>query len=348
MKLSEIAKHVVGRVVGEDVEIGVVASIESATERDLVFVESDKYLAAALGSRAGAVIAGEFAETGQRLAPESRGTQNTKDTGQRPVPHKTLLIAKQPRLAFAKAAELLHPARRNMPGIHSSAVVHESVSVGKGVSIGPHAVVSEDAVIGDRSAIGSGAFVGRGVRIGSDCDIKSNVSVYPDTTIGNHVIIHAGAVLGSDGFGFVRDEQTGRYTKFPQVGRLEIGDEVEIGANSTVDRGALDATVIGRGTKLDNLVHIGHNVEIGQDVVMAAQTGVSGSSVIESGAVVAGQVGIADHVRIESGAILGAQCGVPSGKVIRGKGVLFWGTPARPIRQYLKELAVLARLAKRE
>jgi UDP-3-O-[3-hydroxymyristoyl] glucosamine N-acyltransferase len=161
------------------------------------------------------------------------------------------------------------------------------------------------------------------------------------------VVVHAGAVLGSDGFGFVRDEQTGRYAKFPQAGRLEIGDEVEIGANTTIDRGALDATVIGRGTKLDNLVHVGHNVRIGEDVVIAAETGISGSAVIEDGAVIAGQVGIADHARIECGAILGAQCGVPSGKVIRGKGILFWGTPARPIEQYLKELAALARLAKK-
>jgi UDP-3-O-[3-hydroxymyristoyl] glucosamine N-acyltransferase len=345
MKLSEIAKHVGGRVVGGDLEIGGIASIESATERDLVFVESEKHLPAALGSRAGAVIAGEFAI---QSSTETPGTPKITEVAVTPVKAgKPLIVTRQPRLAFAKAAELLRPPRRKTPGIHSSAVVHESVRMGKGVSIGPHAVVVEDAVIGDRSAIGAGAYVGRGVRIGSDCDIKSNVSIYPGTTIGNGVIVHAGAVLGSDGFGFVRDEQTGHYAKFPQVGRLEIGDEVEIGANSTVDRGALDATVIGRGTKLDNLVHVGHNVQVGEDVVIAAQTGVSGSSVIESGAVVAGQVGIADHVRIESGAILGAQCGVPSGKVIRGKGILFWGTPARPIRQYLKELAVLARLAKK-
>jgi UDP-3-O-[3-hydroxymyristoyl] glucosamine N-acyltransferase len=166
--------------------------------------------------------------------------------------------------------------------------------------------------------------------------------------LGDHVIVHSGAVLGSDGFGYVRDQTSGRYEKFPQVGRLEIEDDVEIGANSTIDRGALDTTRIGRGTKIDNLVHIGHNCQIGEDIVIAAQTGLSGSAVLENGVVVGGQVGIADHVRIESGAILGAQCGVPSKKVIRGKGVLFWGTPARPIREYLKELAVLARLAKRE
>jgi len=146
----------------------------------------------------------------------------------------------------------------------------------------------------------------------------------------------------------VRDETTGVYEKFPQVGRLEIGDDVEIGANVTISRGALDATVIGAGTKLDSQVHVGHNVRIGTNVVIAAQTGISGSVVIEDNVVIAGQVGLADHVRIREGAILGAQCGVPSNKVIRGKGVVFWGTPARPIREYLKQLAVLARLGKKE
>jgi UDP-3-O-[3-hydroxymyristoyl] glucosamine N-acyltransferase len=154
-------------------------------------------------------------------------------------------------------------------------------------------------------------------------------------------------VLGSDGFGYVRDPSSGRYEKFPQIGGLEIGDDVEIGANTTVDRGALDMTIIGRGTKLDNLVHVGHNVRIGEDVVIAAQTGFSGSAAAEDGVVIAGQVGIGDHARIEKGVILGGQAGILSGKVVRGPGMVFWGTPARPLRQYLKELAVLARLAKK-
>ncbi len=328
MKLSEIAKHVEGKVVGGDVEVSSVASIASATERDLVFVEGEKHLPAALASAAAAVIAGDFA--------------NHQET------RKPLLLAGQPRLAFARAAELLHPRRISAPGVHATAVVHETARLGQGVAVGAHTVVSQDVVIGDHTSIGAGVFIGAGVRIGADCDIKPRVSIYSGTTLGDRAVVHAGAVLGSDGFGFVRDEQTGRYTKFPQMGKLEISDDVEIGANSAVDRGALDATVIGRGTKLDNLVHVGHNVRIGEHVVIAAQTGISGSALIEDGAVIAGQVGIADHVTIESGAILGAQCGVPSGKVIRGRGILFWGTPARPIRQYLKELAVLARLAKKE
>lgn len=328
MKLSEVAKHVGGRLVGNDTEVSGLASIVSATERDLVFVESGKRLAAALASRAGAVIAGDF------VSDEVHHS-------------KPLIIAKQPRLAFAKASEMLSPQQQVEVGIHPTAVVSASALLGKALAVGPYAVISENVNIGDHCAIGASVFLGDGVRIGRSCDIKANVTMYPGTTLGDRVIVHAGTVLGSDGFGFVRDESGGRYTKFPQIGRLEIGDDVEIGANCTVDRGALDATLIGRGAKLDNMVHVGHNVRIGEDVVIAAQTGISGSTVIEDGVVIAGQVGIADHVTIESGAVLGAQCGVPSGKVIRGKGILFWGTPARPIRQYLKELAVLARLARK-
>ncbi len=171
--------------------------------------------------------------------------------------------------------------------------------------------------------------------------------MYPGTTLGDRVIVHAGAVLGSDGFGYVRDRKTGRYEKFPQVGRLVIEDDVEIGANATIDRGALDETRIRRGAKIDNLVHIGHNCQIGEDVVIAAQTGLSGSIVIENGVVLGGQVGIGEHARIEEGVMLGGQGGVLPNKVLRGKGVAFWGTPAQPVREYLKQLATLARLAKK-
>jgi UDP-3-O-[3-hydroxymyristoyl] glucosamine N-acyltransferase len=178
--------------------------------------------------------------------------------------------------------------------------------------------------------------------------VYPNVTIYPGACLGDRVTVHAGAVLGSDGFGYVRDPASGRYEKFPQAGRLEIGDDVEIGANSTIDRGALDVTRIGRGAKIDNLVHIGHNCQVGENVVIAAQTGLAGSAVIEKNAVLGGQVGIAERVRVGEGVILGAQGGVPSNKIVRGKGVVFWGTPARPIRDYLKQLAVLSRLAKKE
>jgi UDP-3-O-[3-hydroxymyristoyl] glucosamine N-acyltransferase len=307
-------------------ELTGLASLESAGAQNLVFVEDEKKLPAALASGAGAVIAGEFA---------------AQATG------KPLLICAQPKLAFARAATLLHPPQPHPAGVHPSAVVRASAKLGRDVGIGPNVVVGENVVLGDRTQVGAGTFIGAGVKLGTDCVIYPNVTIYPGVTLGDRVIVHAGAVLGSDGFGYVRDATTGRYEKFPQIGRLEIGDDVEIGANTTLDRGALDATVIGRGVRLDNLVHVAHNVTIGENVVIAAQTGISGSVVIENNVIVGGQVGIADHVRIEEGAILGAQCGVPSNKVIRGKGILFWGTPARPIREYLKELAVLARLAKK-
>jgi UDP-3-O-[3-hydroxymyristoyl] glucosamine N-acyltransferase len=326
--VKEIAQQIGARTVGNGaVEIRSVASVKSATKADLVFVEDAKFLDAALRSAAAAVVVGDFVS----------GSDGTKP----------LLIHPQPRLAFARAAALLVEPEPAQLGVHPTAVVNPSAKLGLGVSVGPHASVAQDVIIGTRTAIGAGVRIGRGVRIGGDCTIRANACVYPGTSIGDRVIVHAGAVLGSDGFGFVRDAETGRYEKFPQVGRLEIGDDVEVGANCTIDRGALDATVIGRGTKLDNLIHVGHNVRIGENVVIAAQTGISGSAVIESNTVIAGQVGIADHVTIEEGAILGAQSGVPSGKVIRGKGVLFWGTPARPIKQYLKELALLARLARK-
>jgi UDP-3-O-[3-hydroxymyristoyl] glucosamine N-acyltransferase len=327
--LEKLAEAAGAQLIGNGkVEISGIASLESATANDLVFVEAADDLDTALESPAAAVVAGEFA----------RGVRA----------RKPLLIARQPRLAFARAGKVIFPPRRREPGIASTAFVHDSVKMGKLVSVEPGCYIGEGTVIGDRTRIGAGGFIAPRVTLGDDCSIKAHVTIYSDTAIGNRVVVAAGAVLGSDGFGFVRDETTGMYEKFPQVGRLEIGDDVEIGANVTVDRGALDATVIGRGTKIDNQVHIGHNVRIGKNVVIAAQTGISGSVVIEDNVVIAGQVGLADHVRITEGAILGAQCGVPTKKVIRGKGIVFWGTPARPLRDYLQQLAVLARLGKKE
>jgi UDP-3-O-[3-hydroxymyristoyl] glucosamine N-acyltransferase len=189
--------------------------------------------------------------------------------------------------------------------------------------------------------------IGERVTLGAHTHLYPRVVIYPGCALGERVIVHAGAVLGSDGFGYVRDPESGEYIAFPQQGTLVIEDGVEIGANTTIDRGALGETRIGRGTKIDSLVQIAHNVTIGRNVVIAAQTGISGSSVIGDGAVIAGQVGIADHVRIGAGVILGAQCGVPSNKRIDGPGELFWGTPARPIQHYLRELATLAKLSRK-
>ena len=339
--LQQIAEAVGVRLIGDgSAEVSGVASIGSATPDDLVFVEDEKHLAVALQSRAGAVVAGEFVETrAETFAASAAGTP-------------PLLISDHPKLAFARAARLLYarvpldraPQQRSL---HLTAVVHSSVVLGPSVLVEERAVIAERAEIGENTRIGAGCALGAGVKIGRQCELYPNVTIYPGTTLGDHVIVHAGAVLGSDGFGYVRDRKTGHYEKFPQVGRLVIEDDVEIGANSTIDRGALDETRIGRGTKIDNLVHIGHNCQIGEDVVIAAQTGLSGSIVIENGVVLGGQVGIGEHARIEEGVMLGGQGGVLPNKVLRGKGVAFWGTPAQPLRQYLKQLATLARLSKK-
>ncbi len=232
--------------------------------------------------------------------------------------------------------------------MHPTAVVHSSALLGPGVCLEARAGIGERARVGEGSRNGAGCAIGTGVIVGRGCEIYPNVTIYPGTTLGDRVMVHAGAVLGSDGFGYVRDRKTGHYEKFPQVGRLVVEDDVEIGANATVDRGALDETRGRRGTKIDNLVHIGHNCQIGEDVVIAAQTGLSGSIVIENSVVLGGQVGIGEHARIEEGVMLGGQGGVLPNKILRGKGVAFWGTPAQPLRQYLKQLATLARLAKRD
>lgn len=328
--LQQIAEAVEARVEGDgNVEVSGVASIGSASRQDLVFVEDEKYLARALECGAGAVMTGEFA------AGKS-------------VPGMPLIVCRHPKLAFARAARFLYEREGLDAGVRESAVVHASARLGVGVVVEEHAVIAKDAEIGDGTRIGSGCCVGRGVKIGRECEIYPQVTIYFGSTLGDRVIVHAGAVLGSDGFGYVRDAKSGRYEKFPQVARLVIEDDVEIGANTTIDRGALDETRIGRGTKIDNLVHIGHNCRLGENVVIAAQTGLSGSITIENDVVLGGQVGIGEHARIEEGVMLGGQGGVLPNKVLRGKGVAFWGTPAQPVRQYLKQLAALARLSKKK
>ncbi len=260
-----------------------------------------------------------------------------------------MLISRNPRLDFARAGRLVRLRAESdpeIPGQQPGSVVFPAASASGEPNISAGAVLDRDVQVGRGSSIGHGAVVGRGVKIGADCRIYPRVVIYPGTTLGNRVVVHAGAVLGADGFGYVRDPESGEYLQFPQQGTLVIEDDVEIGANATIDRGALEETRIGRGTKIDNLVHIGHNARVGTQVVIAAQTGVSGSSTIGDAAIVGGQVGIADHVQIGPGVILGAQAGIPSQKKLHGPGVVFWGTPARPIRGYLKELAALARLAK--
>ncbi len=329
MKLKAIADSVGARILGYDaIEVNGVSSVQAASAGDLIFIEDAKYLSQALESGASAVIAGDFAATQTSAKP--------------------MLISAQPRLAFARAAKLLCGGLPRQNGIHPSALVDLSARLAKSVTIESRVVVAENVEVGESTYIAAGCVIGSNTRIGADCHLYPNVTIYPGTQIGNRVIIHAGAVLGSDGFGYVGDETTGRYEKFPQIGKLQIDDDVEIGANSTIDRGALDTTRIGRGTKIDNLVHVGHNCQIGENVIIAAQTGLSGSITIENEVVLGGQVGVGEHARIEEGVLLGGQGGVLPNKVLRGKGVAFWGTPARPVREYLKQLAVLERLGKKK
>lgn len=327
MRLVQLAELLDGRVRGglPELEVSGVASIAGACSSDLVFAEDASVLRDALASSAGAVIV------------SAKLNADPGDSG------KALLVVAKPKLAFARAARLLSAAEVEA-AVHPTATIDADVVCGRRVSVGAYAVVEAGAHLGDETVVGSGAVIGRGVVVGRGCRIYPRVVIYPGTELGDRVVVHAGAVLGSDGFGYVRDDATGEYIQFPQQGRLVIEDDVEIGANTTIDRGALEETRIGHGVKIDNLVHIGHNVSVERNVVIAAQTGVSGSSLIRAGAVVGGQVGIGDHAEIGEGVILGSGSGVLTHKKVKGAGVVFWGRPARPLKQYLKELAALGRL----
>jgi UDP-3-O-[3-hydroxymyristoyl] glucosamine N-acyltransferase len=242
-----------------------------------------------------------------------------------------MLPTADPRYAFALAARFLRSREEagqtsgDVSRIHRTAILGEGVRLGQRTSIGPNSVLGEGVVLGD------------------DCTILANVTIYSGTIIGDRVLIQAGAVLGSTGFGYARNSATGEYLAFPQQGTLAIEDDVEIGANTTIDRGALGETRIGAGTKIDNLVHIAHNCVLGRNVIIAAQTGISGSSVIEDGAILGGQVGLGEHAHVGPGVILGGGAGVLSHKKVRGPGEVFWGRPARPLKQYLRDLARLSR-----
>lgn len=233
-----------------------------------------------------------------------------------------LVVVKDPRLAFSIVGDRLRPSRA--AEIHATAVIDATAQIGEDTGIGP------------------GVVIGAGVRIGTGCLIGARVVIEPDVVIGDRVRIQAGAILGALGFGYAR-RPDGSYLMFPQQGMLVIEDDVEIGANTTVDRGALEETRIGAGTKIDNLVHIGHNCRIGRNVIIAAQTGISGSSVVEDGAILGGQVGMGEHATVGPGVILGGGAGVLSGKKLFGAGQVFWGRPARPLKQYLRDLARLSR-----
>jgi UDP-3-O-[3-hydroxymyristoyl] glucosamine N-acyltransferase len=283
-----------------------VSSLEDATPESLVFSQDETSLASALATKAGVI-----------LAPKGlQGGAAAKDT--------RVLWVDAPKYAFAVCAQAL--ATESGLGIHATAFVDETARWGKRLRVGAGAVIEADVLMGDDVTIAAGAKILRG------------------TELGSRVVVQAGAVLGSTGFGYVRNRATGEYLLFPQIGKLVVEDDVEIGANTTIDRGALGETRIGKGTKIDNLVQVGHNCNIGRNVVIASQVGISGSCVIEDGVILAGQVGLGDHVTIGKGVVLGGQGGVYPGKTIRGEGEMFAGTPAEPVREFLKTMAKVRRL----
>jgi len=332
MTLADLIEKLGGRLVQGDPEwvLDGVSVPERAAHFDVTFADTRQAALSALEGKAGTVV----------LKP---GIAGSYPRG------RCIVECDNPRLWFSRAAKLFVP---QIPGtgVNAKASVMPDAMLGGGVTIEAFAVVESSVRIGSDTRIQNGAVIGHGVQIGRKCRIYPRVVIYPGTTIGDRVIVHAGAVLGADGFGYVRDSETGAYTQFPQQGTLVIEDDVEIGANSTIDRGALAETRIGRGTKIDNLVHIRHNCDIGEDVILVALTGISGSCTVGSGAILAGQVGIGDHATVGPGVVLGGQAGVLSGKTVTSDGLrpgtVLWGTPARPLKQVLREQVTLKRLAR--
>lgn len=317
---KEVAERIGARVEGDGgLELVGVAAPERAGTKHLIYVEAAKHVERALASGAQCVVArDDIALSG-----------------------KTVLRSAQPKVGFAKAAALLVERSPIASGIHPTAIVAPLARIGNDVSLGPYVVVGEDSHIGDGTQIGAHTVIGAGCWIGENCRIHPRVTLYGGVRVGHRVEIHVGAVLGADGFGYAFDGE--RYWKFPQEGIVEIADDVEIGANTTIDRGSLDDTRIRQGVKLDNLVHVGHNVQIGAHTVIAAQTGISGSSTLGHHVVVGGQVGIADHCTLEDESIAGAQAGIPTGKTIRS-GQTVWGTPARPLDKFKEAYVWFAKL----
>jgi UDP-3-O-[3-hydroxymyristoyl] glucosamine N-acyltransferase len=283
-----------------------VSSIEDATPESVVFAQDASALLRACQSNAGLILA----RSGVALE----------------VQDARVLRVRDPKLAFTRCSRFLAHASDEPQLLHADAIIAPTASIGEG------------------TRVGAGAVIEAGVVIGAECTIGSRATICRGTVLGARVVVQAGAVLGATGFGYVRDPENGSYMLFPQQGKLVVEDDVEVGANTTIDRGALGATRIGRGTKIDNLVHIGHNCIIGANVLIAAQVGLSGSCVIGDGAILAGQVGLSDHVTIGPGVIIGGQGGVFVGKTITGSGEMFAGTPAEPLKDYLKSLARLRRL----
>ena len=318
MKITEIAEFLGGEIVGDgETNILRVASLENAQPDEISFVEKTESFT---GTNASCLI-----------VPKSFEAK----------PSCSFIKVKDPKLAFAKIAEKLHPFDwRN--GWHETASIDANSDV-RASFIGAFVSVGENSYVGESSVIHDGVRIGKNVKIRKGSIIHPNCVIYDNVEIGYDCVIHAGVVIGADGFGFVRDGERG-YVKFPQIGTVIIEDNVEIGANSCVDRGALGETRIGEGTKIDNLVQIAHNVQIGKRVVIAAQTGISGSTIIEDDCVIGGQVGMGDHATVKTGAIIGSQAGVLPGKIVRAG--VWWGTPVQPLDEYKRQNALVKGLAR--
>lgn len=315
---TEIARHMQGEVFGDgSVVLSSFAPADRAQAGDVTFAENADYLALAEKSAASAVIVGGAISTST----------------------KVLIRVANPRVAFAKTLALFFPEPVFKPGIHPTAVVAASARVDATAHVGPHCVVGEKVSIGARTVLRGGIHVGDNSRIGEDTRIFPNVTIYARTEIGSRVRIHSGTVIGADGFGYVPD--AGIHLKVPQIGQVIIGDDVELGANVTVDRGALGPTIIGKGSKIDNLVQIGHNVVLGEHCIIVSQVGIAGSTKLGDNVVLGGQVGVGGHLKIGSRASVVAQSGVmhdiPAGEK-------WMGAPAQPDRQTKRQMLAIQKL----
>jgi UDP-3-O-[3-hydroxymyristoyl] glucosamine N-acyltransferase len=319
MTIHEIAEWLGGEVVGNNIEdapdIERVAKIEEAGSGSLTFLANPKYEKHLGTTRATAVLV-------------SRKLDLKKNAGRASL---IFIRVDDPYLAFLHMLKRITPTIEQFSaGIHSTAIVPSNAIIGKNISMGSHVVIGEHAIIGDNTKIGAGCIIGNNAQVGAECIFYPNVVVYHQCKIGNKVILHAGAVIGSDGFGFA-PKPDGTYEKFPQLGIVVIDDDVEIGANTTIDRATMGETHIHRGVKIDNLVQIAHNVVIGEHTVIAAQTGISGSSKIGKYCMLAGQVGIAGHIEIADHTVIMAQSGIP--KSIEEPGKSYFGYPADEARK---------------
>jgi UDP-3-O-[3-hydroxymyristoyl] glucosamine N-acyltransferase len=297
MRLSAIATHVGGTLIGADKEISGVSTIEHASAHDITFLSNPKYREKAAQSTAGAILVSQALEVGL-----------------------SQVIVDNPYLAFATTMELLYPAKRPRPGIDPLVYVDCFAQVAQSATVYPHVYIGRGAFVGEQVVIYPGCYIGENTRIGAGTTLYPHVTLYDDCEIGARCIIHAGVVIGADGFGFVWDGS--KHRKIPQIGRVVIGDEVEIGSNCTIDRAALTTTVIGSDVKMDDMVHIGHNVTIGDHTIIVAQTGIAGSAHIGAHCVLAGQCGVAGHVTVGDGCTAASRAGItadlPPGKVVSG------------------------------